>query len=254
MDGTGWGSPFLLVPEATCVDEFTSKVLANAIEKDLYLSNVSPLGVPFNNVRGTGSEKHTRELVEKGKPGSKCPKAFLVSNTEFTEEPICTASAEYQLLKINSIQESDLSEDEKEHQKNRVMEKTCLCTNLGTGSMIRLGIMKPSYGRQAICPGPNIAWFNREYTLDEMVDHMFAKELAMYVDYINELAILSDPEDAEWKKLLRMKNNLEAGMELCLEIAGSKSYEGENLNSLLKTVEEQKKRLTEIFNMVPAEA
>ncbi|WP_234567378.1 hypothetical protein [Rhodohalobacter sp. 614A] len=269
MDATGWGSPFLLVPEATCVDELTSKVLANAAEKDLYLSNVSPLGVPFNNVRGTGSEKYTRELVEKGKPGSKCPKGFLVSNTEFTEEPICTASAEYQLLKINSIQESDISDEEKENQKNRVMDKTCLCTNLGTGSMIRLGIMKPSYGRQAICPGPNIAWFNREYSLDEMVDHiygrreslvpkerphMFAKELTMYVDYINELAILADPEDAEWKKLLRMKKNLDAGMELCMEIAKGSSYEGENLHSLQSTVEEQKLRLAEIFNLVPSEA
>ena len=262
MDATGWGSPFLLVPEATCVDEATTKVLANAAEKDLYLSNVSPLGVPFNNVRGTGSEKHTHELVEKGKPGSKCPKGFLSTNTEFTEEPICTASAEYQILKINSIQESDLSDDEKKNQKNRVMEKTCLCTNLGTGSMIRLGIMKPSYGRQAICPGPNIAWFNREYSLDEMIDHiygrreslvpeerphMFAKELTMYVDYINELAILTDPEDGGWKKLLRMKKNLEAGMEICLEIASGNAYEGENLESLQTIVREQHKKLSEIF-------
>lgn len=269
MDATGWGSPFLLVPEATCVDELTSKVLANAEEKDLYLSNVSPLGVPFNNVRGTGSEKYTRELIDKGKPGSKCPKGFLVTNTEFTEEPVCTASAEYQILKINSIQKSDLSDDEKENQKNRVMEKTCLCTNLGTGSMIRLGIMKPSYGRQAICPGPNIAWFNREYSLDEMVDHiygrgeslvpnerphMFAKELTMYVDYINELAILTDPEDAEWKKLLRMRKNLEAGMDVCLEIAGDNSHEGENLGSLQSTVETQRFRLAEIFNAEPVNA
>lgn len=263
MDATGWGSPFLLVPEATCVDEFTSQVLANAAEKDLYLSNVSPLGVPFNNVRGSGSEIYTKELIEKGKPGSKCPKGFLVSNTEFTENPICTASAEYQILKINSIQESDLSDDEKENQKNRVMEKTCLCTNLGTGSMIRLGIMKPSYGRQAICPGPNIAWFNREYTLDEMVNHiygrgqslvpqerphMFAKELVMYIDYISELSLLTDPEDSGWKKLLRMRKNLENGMEFCLEIANSKPYKGENLASLKATVQEQRKRLADIFN------
>ena len=268
MDSTGWGSPFLLVPEATCVDEFTSRVLAEAEEKDLYLSNVSPLGVPFNNVRGTGSEKYTRELVEKGKPGSKCPKGFLVSNTEFTEEPICTASAEYQILKISQIDESDLSESEKENQKDRVMEKTCLCTNLGTGSMIRLGIMKPSYGRQAICPGPNIAWFNREYALDEMVDHiygrteslvpeerphMFAKELVMYVEYINELAIVTDPEDAAWKKLKRMKKNLDAGMELCLQIAESKPYEGENLESLRDTVTKQRLKLSEIFDAEPVE-
>ncbi|CAN5129642.1 hypothetical protein BH23BAC3_BH23BAC3_33260 [soil metagenome] len=172
MDGTGWGSPFLLVPEATCVDDFTSKILASAGEKDLYLSNVSPLGVPFNNIRGSGSEIHTKKLVEKGKPGSKCPKGFLVSNTEFTENPICTASSQYQLLKIHQIESSDKSQEDKEFQKSKVMEKTCLCTNLGTGSLIRLGIMKPSYGRQAICPGPNVAWFDREYSLDEMINHI----------------------------------------------------------------------------------
>ncbi|TVR34860.1 MAG: hypothetical protein EA390_02475 [Balneolaceae bacterium] len=269
MDATGWGSPFLLVPEATCVDDFTSKLLANAAEKDLYLSNVSPLGVPFNNIRGSGSALHTRELINKGKPGSKCPKGYLVSNTEFTDNPICTASSQYQLLKINSIHDSDLSADEKELQKNRVMEKTCLCTNLGTGSLIRLGIMKPSYGRQAICPGPNIAWFNREYSLDEMVDHiygrreslvpderphMFAKELTMYVDYLSELAVQVQPGDAEWKKLRRMRNNLETGMDVCLDIANSDAYPGENLHSLRITVDEQRLRLAILFETDMAEA
>lgn len=263
MDATGWGSPFLLVPEATCVDESTQKILAKAEEKDLYLSNVSPLGVPFNNVRGTGSEKYTKERVRKGTPVSECPKGFLVTNTEFTKEPICTASTEYEMLKIKSIESSELPDEEKEDQINRVTEKTCLCVNLGAGSMIRLGILKPSYGRQSICPGPNIAWFNREYSLDEMVDHiygrgesmvpkerphMFAKELVMYVDYISELSILYDPEDPEWKKLLRMRKNLETGMDFCLDIANSKSYEGENLDSLKSTVEEQRRRLADIFN------
>ncbi len=270
MDGTGWGSPFLLVPEATCVDEFTSKLLAHAGEKDLYLSNVSPLGVPFNNIRESGSEIYTKELVAKGKPGSKCPKGFLVSNTEFTENPICTASAEYQILKINSIHESDLSVEDKEEQKNRVMEKTCLCTNLGTGSLIRLGIMKPTYGRQAICPGPNIAWFNREYSLDEMVahiygeeeslvskerPHMFAKELVMYVDYISELASQIVPEDKqEWRRLVKMRNNLEKGMDLCLEISTDEPYPDENLESLRETVEEQRLRLAILFETQMAES
>jgi hypothetical protein len=264
MDATGWGSPFLLVPEATCVDETTSNVLANAEENDLYLSNVSPLGVPFNNVHGTGSEKYTRELIEKGEPGSECPKGFLVSNTEFTEEPICTAAAEYQVRKIRKIEESELSETEKEQQKMSVMEKTCLCVNLGTGSMIRLGIMKPSFGRQSICPGPNIAWFDREYTLDEMVNHiygrreslvekerphMFAKELRMYVDYINELAILTDPDEPGWKKLVKMRKNLEKGMDLCTEIANGKAYPGENLASLKEAVNTERKRLSEIFDV-----
>lgn len=263
MDGTGWGSPFLLVPEATCVDEFTSKLLASAGEKELYLSNVSPLGVPFNNIRGSGSEIHTKELVAKGKPGSKCPKGFLVSNTEFTENPICTASAEYQILKISSILESDLSDENKEKQKSSVMQKTCLCTNLGTGSLIRLGIMKPTYGRQAICPGPNIAWFNREYSLDEMVahiygdgeslvpkerPHIFAKELVMYVDYVSELASQIEPDDKQqWRRLGKMKNNLEKGMDLCMEISKDEPYPDENLESLRESVVEQRLRLAILF-------
>jgi hypothetical protein len=264
MDGTGWGSPFLLVPEATCVDSATSQLLADAGENELYLSNVSPLGVPFNNIRGSGSDIYTKELIAKGKPGSKCPKGFLVSNTEFTENPICTASAEYQLLKINQIEESDLPEGEKASQKEKVMEKTCLCTNLGTGSMIRLGIMKPSYGRQEICPGPNVAWFTREYSLKEMTDHiygrresivpenrphMFAKELEMYVDYVEALALQEEDRDSgAWKKLVRMKKNLEKGMEFCEEIAARAPYKDENLDSLNETVKVQRKRLLSIFD------
>jgi len=264
VDATGWGSPFLLVPEATCVDEITSNVLAGAGEKDLYLSGVSPLGVPFNNVRGSGSEIYTKEQIKKGKPGSSCPKEFLVSNTEFTENPICTASSEYQLLKLNQIEESELQERKKERAKEKVLAKTCLCTNLGTGSLIRLEIIKPSYGRQAICPGPNIAWFDREYSLDEMVDHiygrveslvpverphMFAKEINMYVDYISELAIIAGDEEQEWKKLNKMRKNLEKGMDFCLEISSTDAYSGENLDSIRKTVEQQRSRLEEIFSV-----
>ena len=262
MDATGWGSPFLLVPEATCVDEFTSGVLADAGLDDVYLSNVSPLGVPFNNVRGSGSEIHKKEMIEKGKPGSKCPKGFLVSNTEFTENPICTASAQYQILKINQINESDLPLDKKEQEKNSVVDKTCLCTNLGTGSLIRLGIMKPTYGRQAICPGPNIAWFNRSYSLDEMVDHiygrieslvpqerphMFAKELEMYVDYMETLMQQIDPDGPEMRKMVKMRKNLDEGMEFCLQIADQKPYENENLASIKTAVERSKQRLNNLM-------
>jgi hypothetical protein len=53
MDLTGWASPFLLVPEVTCVDDSTRELLRQAQAKDLYLSDVSPLNIPFNNVRGT---------------------------------------------------------------------------------------------------------------------------------------------------------------------------------------------------------
>ena len=67
MDATGWGSPFLMVPEATTVDEETRTLLARAREEDLFLSGVSPLGVPFNNIRDTGSAHWHQNRIKKGK-------------------------------------------------------------------------------------------------------------------------------------------------------------------------------------------
>src|SRR5690606_13983064 len=85
IDRTGWGSPFLLVPEATNVDDNTLQQLATAKKDDYYLSHASPLGVPFNNFRPSSSERQRKERVEKNRPGSPCYKKFLVSDTEFTD-------------------------------------------------------------------------------------------------------------------------------------------------------------------------
>lgn len=266
MDATGWGSPFLLVPEATCVDDPTMELLKNATEDDLYLSRVSPLGVPFNNVRESGSQQWTAEQFEKGKPGSKCPKGFLVSNTEFTEKPICTASSQFQILKIDQIKRKGLSKTEEIEEINKVVQKSCLCEHLGMGALIKLGIVKPTSGKQAICPGPNIAWFNRNYSLDEMVDHiygridslvpkhrphMFAKELVMYVDYL-ETFLKETPLDdkAAMKKLERFKNNLETGIKECHAISEMKPYPDENLTSLKETALLQQERLDTLFEVV----
>lgn len=262
MDATGWGSPFLLVPEATTVDKKTRTLLETAKEEDLYLSGVSPLGVPFNNVRNTGSEQWHQKRIEKDKPGSPCPKGFLEANTEFTENPICTASNQYQLLKLDQINRQNIAEAEKELMRAKVLEKACLCDHLGNGALIDLGILEEHRAPQAICPGPNIAWFDKEYTLREMIDHiygrgdslvpserphMFAKEMVMYVDYLEELIEQSEGSAGEIKKLGRFKKNLEEGMDYCLDIARSDSYKGENLQSIISTAEQQKVRLQGLF-------
>ncbi|NGP77982.1 hypothetical protein G3570_15135 [Balneolaceae bacterium YR4-1] len=263
MDATGWGSPFLLVPEATTVDKKTRNLLEGAKEEDLYLSGVSPLGVPFNNIKGTGSEHWHRERIDKDKPGSPCPKGFLESNTEFTENPICTASNQYQLLKIDQINQQNIAEAEKELMRAKVLEKSCLCDHLGNGALIDLEILEEHRAPQAICPGPNIAWFDREYSLREMIDHiygrgnslvppqrphMFAKEMVMYVDYLEDLMSESEGSGGDRKKFDRFRKNLEEGMEYCLEIAKSDSYKDENITSISSTVEKQKIRLQKMFN------
>ena len=108
IDSVGWGSPFLLVPEATTVDEPTMKLLSDSQEKDLYLSDISPLGVPFNSLKGNTKDIEKLASILKGKPGSACPKEFLVSNNEYTNKPLCTASRRYQRLKIKELKQLQL--------------------------------------------------------------------------------------------------------------------------------------------------
>jgi hypothetical protein len=261
MDLTGWASPFLLVPEATCVDNPTRELLRQAKEDDLYLSDVSPLGVPFNNVRNSGSEIWTKNRIAAGTPGSPCPKKFLVSNTEFTEKPICHASSEYQELKLKQIDELDIPDVEKRYRKKMVMEKTCICDHLGNGALIALGIEQERNSPQSICPGPNIAWFDRIYTLQEMVDHiygrgkslvsperphMFAKEIVMYVDYVEKLVDRCTYTTREIKTLREFFANMEEGMAFCLTLAERPAYPDENLASIPPCVERERSRMREI--------
>lgn len=262
MDLTGWASPFLLVPEATCVDGTTRELLRQAGEDEFYLSDVSPLEILFSNVRKTGSERWTRKMVDEGKPGSPCPKGFLVSNNEFSDTPICLASRQYQKRKIKEINDMKISDGEKEGLCAELVEKTCICHHLGNGALISLGITREESAPQSICPGPGISWFKKIYTLKEMVDHiygrgpslvsserphMFAKEIVMYVDYFEKKVNHCTYTAREIESLQEIKNNLETGMDLCLNISKSQPYQEENLASIPPCVEQQRARLRLIY-------
>lgn len=230
LDATGWGSPFLLVPEATNVDTETLKNLVKADKNDFYISGSSPLGVPFNNFRLSSIEKLRLERIEKGRPGSPCTKKYLVSNTEFTEEPICTASREYQNHKIKELKAANLSEKEYQEEFQKVTEKVCLCEGLATSTYIKNEILKPKENNAvAICPGPNIAYFSGEFSLEEMVKHIYGKinllgntnrsnlfinELNLYIDYLKKdmSASLKDLNDKKVKYFTKFQQQLENGI------------------------------------------
>ena len=108
VDATGWGSPFLLCPDVTAVDEEHLAKLSVADDSDVYLSNSSPLGLPFWNLRTSASESLRRKLVADGRPGSSCPKGHLKHSTEFTKLPLCTASRTYLKKKFNHLPEEGL--------------------------------------------------------------------------------------------------------------------------------------------------
>lgn len=231
IDGTGWASPFLLCPEVTNVDLETLNKLSKAGEKDLYLSNVSPLGVPFNNLRNSESDAERERKIAEGKPGSACPKGHLVSNTEFTEKPICTASRQYQKLKIEQLEKSNLPEHEFKRSFQKVTDKACICNDLGSSVLMKNSILKQgAQAFTAICPGPNIAYFSKIVSLEEMIGHiygrlnllnstyrpnMFIKELKMYVDYfINEVNKATPmPTEKQIAYFNEFKDNMLDGIE-----------------------------------------
>lgn len=228
--GTGWGSPFLLVPEATQVDALTRKALAEAEENDYYVSHASPLGVPFNNFRKSSSEKQRLARIAKDRPGSPCTLEYLATNTEFTEKPICTASRKYQYLKLKQLAEQQLSATEYQKAFDGITEKICLCTGLGNSALQNFDI-EPTHHQHAIavCPGPNLAYFSGTFSLKEMVDHiygranilnnryrpnLFVKELSLYVDYLkNEVEKSVDAMTTKQERYLKtFRDNLLTGV------------------------------------------
>ncbi len=211
IHSTGWGTPFLLVPEATTVDDATLKLLSDAKEKDVVLSRNSPLGVRFFYLKGTSAEEEKLLRIKNGKPGSPCTEKHLASNTEFTKEPICTASHKYQKLKIAQLQSLALPEQEYEKQLNDITDKECLCVGLSNAAAINYEqVFIKKLNAVTICPGPNISNFSKVVSLQTMTDHiygrknivtdhsrphMFIKELHLYIDYLK--AQLEEEGDAE---------------------------------------------------------
>lgn len=232
VDSVGWGSPFLLVPEATSVDNATRKLLAAAKESDLYLSDISPLGVPFNTLRGTSNEFYKQSRIANNKAGSSCPKKFLALSKEFGPEGICTASKKYQDVKLSELEskKETLASSHYEIAKNKITEKACLCVGLANASYLENDM--PLKGQQqgvVICPGPNLAYFDKEVSLSQMIQHiyggasvlseayrpnMFVKELKMYVDYLkNDIATFTDELSVKnIKKWAAFKSNLLEGI------------------------------------------
>ncbi|MDR2122340.1 MAG: hypothetical protein LBP34_04360 [Flavobacteriaceae bacterium] len=206
VNATGWGSPFLLVPEAVSIDDETLEALVKSKEEDIYLSSNSPLGVPFNYLKNISGEKEKYRFVEEGHPGSPCTEKLLKSNTEFTQKPICTASVSYIRQKIKQITKQNINEEERKKQIASILTKECLCAGLCNSALRKYEL--PPISKEilgvTVCPGPNIAYFDKVVSLKDMIDHiygrtnllksgyrphMFVKELHIYMKYLKEQVI-----------------------------------------------------------------
>jgi hypothetical protein len=255
VDSTGWGTPFLLVPEATTVDPVTLQLLSAAREKDIMLSYNSPLGVRFHYLKGTTSDIEKHEKIKMGKPGSPCTEKHLAFNTEFTTEPICTASLKFQKLKIEQLQSLNLPEAEYQAQLKDVLDKECLCVGLSNAASICYNVpfVKHQYAVN-ICPGPNIVNFSKIVSLQTMVDyiygrkdgltvsnrpHMFIAELYLYIDYLKEQLNENTPGENPAKKekyINTFCKNLRDGINYYRQLTGlTKAGKKEFLDALDRT-------------------
>ena len=253
MDSVGWATPFMLVPEVISIDEETIKLLARGKEKDYYFSGLSPLGVPFNSIRGASMSVQRLQLAKKGKAGTPCTKGFLRYNTEYTKEPICTSSRQYQSKKLKELEGLNLQEAEYKKAYEKIIEPECLCIGLGVSSTISKGIDVKPTDKVTVCPGPNLAYFSKVSSLKEMVDHiygrlnlldkgprphMFVKELSMYLDIFKERFenFRKNAEDTkEERQLIKFQKNLFDGINYYKTLFSEKKKEFvEELDRLLK--------------------
>ncbi len=259
LDGTGWGSPFLLVPEATSVDEDTTQRLLRAKKTDYFLSHASPLGVPFNNLRTSSGEEQRINRIEKNRPGSPCYKKFLLNNTEFTEQPICTASRQYQNYKTKEFEAGKIHAEEMES----VKAKDCLCEGLGAPAILASGeVPRRNLTAVTICPGPNLAYFKSIYSLKEMADHIygkfslklaserphiFVKELQLYVSYLKKEfeSKFTDNVSRKEAHLEKFRGNLIDGIAYYQDLLHNIQFDS---GSILEKMKEQFSSLQEEIN------
>ncbi|MBR10851.1 MAG: hypothetical protein CMP48_24630 [Rickettsiales bacterium] len=249
LDSVGWGTPFLLVPEATVVDAKTLNQLVLAKEKDLYLSGISPLGVEFNNLRMNTKDTQKDQLIKKGRPGSACPKKFLALNKDFKNTGVCTASREYQNEKIKELIKEDVSAEDYLVRFKEITEKSCICVGLGTSTLIHYDLDRKREGDGvSICPGPNLAYFSKVMSLREMVGHIygrnnvieqsdrphaFIKELNLYLDYLEkQLKNTHDVNSKTFKYLNTFAENLQAGIHYYQELITKEMIDSQIQNGL----------------------
>lgn len=269
VDSVGWGSPFLLVPEVINVDRATIKQLEEAKEEDLYLSEISPLGVLFNNLKNNTKDLEKESLIKKGTPGSVCPKKYIALNQEYGEKGLCASSSQYQNLKIKELNNKNLSAEEYKKEYEKITNKACLCVGLGTSALILNGMNTYVEGEGvSVCPGPNLAYFSKEMSLKEIMNHiygkftglvdsnrpnMFIKELSLYIDFLKKktetMFPLQTPKDEKYLQVF--SHNLKEGISYYTDLFASLTDKFKTTKSkILSDLKKYKEELSDLISKI----
>jgi len=132
------------------------------------------------------------------------------------------------------------------------MEKSCLCEDLAASPFVGDGTeSRRTSGAVAVCPGPNLAYFSRIATLEEMVGHiygrfqlisvsdrpnLFVNELRLYLDYLrNQIGTKLESLTAnEHRTLTSFRRNLQEGIAYYRALVPKLAKETERYRDLLR--------------------
>ncbi len=263
---TGWGTPFMLVPEAVNIDKDHLEKLKRASDADVYLSQASPLGVLFWNIKDSASEIMRKYRISIGRPGAPCVNRHAAINTEFSEVPLCMASKVYQKLKLAALNLEKVTPEVYEKKKQRILAKSCICHDLAGAATKALGIDKKAH--TALTPGPNIVNFSKVSSLKEMVDHiygrinlitskkrphMFIRELELYIEQFKakyEDVSLGVVVNEGKKQLSEFGANLLDGIGYYSDLAGR--YMGEKKDCIQKSLKKLRQEVMDINRRIDA--
>ncbi len=266
IDRTGWGTPFLLVPEAVNVDKSHLDKLKEAGKSDVYLSQASPLGVLFWNLKNSASERMRKYRISIGSPGSPCMERHAAINTEFSDVPLCMASKIYQKMKLAALKLESLTPEAYEKRRQNILAKSCICHDLAGAATKALGIDRKA--QTALTPGPNIVNFSKTSSLKEMVDHiygrinimtsekrphMFIRELELYVEQFTvklEDTSLGVAVDGGKKQLLEFGTNLLDGIDYYRDLANR--YFQDKKETITLSLDVLKRQILDINRRVTA--
>lgn len=127
--------------------------------------------------------------------GFPCRQHYLCRELPGFDHPVCMSSREYVLRRLSEIDSmlssGECSREEAQRLRKETLERECICRFLGNAGREELRERSPSMHYDlreiaaarkkaplkrepvTICPGPGIAYFNREYTLLEMMQSLY---------------------------------------------------------------------------------
>ena len=167
-----------------------------------------------------------------------------------------------QKLKLEALKAMRLPKEEYEREVAKVTAKACICAQLGDSVYKNENLPKKGGMFPAVCPGPNIAYFNRPASLKEMIDHiygrtnimpfknrphMFIKELRLNIEHFEKLVREKTTDKRDTATIEEYRKNLLDGTEYYRKVIPQIIEETEeSRRDMLRQLQECEERIVRV--------